>query len=86
LKNDELKSDENQTVLPKKTCTISIKCNHVTHKITVTNCEKETMSLISNILSIPMSQLKLVGGGKVLHQENITESIFEKKIKKFMVS
>ena len=78
--------DQSAHNLKKKSCVITIKCNHKCYKLDVTDCGKETLSLISSSLSIPLAQLKLVGGGKVLNEESITETVFDKKIKKFMVS
>ena len=82
------KAEENYAtaVFKKNFCLLSVKCNHKTHKIVVNDLEEEMMKLISDTVCIPISQLKLVGGGKVINKDNIQEFVFKKKLRKFMVS
>ena len=64
---------------------IVVKCNHKKYKIKVKNCGKACITTISKAIQIPSSQLKLIGKGKIVSEENIVDIIFKTNIKTFMV-
>lgn len=85
--SSELLKNKNDKVIPPIRTTIIVKCNHKKHKIDLIDVEthpgSEIMKQLAKQLHIPLSSLKVVGKGKLLHPENIRDILIQCKCRIF---
>ncbi|CAK8677797.1 unnamed protein product [Clavelina lepadiformis] len=84
VKATEEREKENRDKLPQKSTVVTVKCNRKKYKISVTDCAKDAMKVVSETVKIPLDKLKLICKGKVVTEDNFSTFVFSEGSKIFM--